>query len=55
MKMKKPDLMAVLVVATIAGVVLTMFMRGAQPVSSAQASLSETQAVHQGGWGKVRQ
>lgn len=54
MKMKKPDLMAVLVIATIAGVVLTMFVHGAQPVSTAQASVSGTQMVYEGGWGKVR-
>ena len=50
--MRKPDILSVLVIAVLAGVVLTMFFQGAQPISQVQAQ--ESYSVLAQGWGQVR-
>jgi hypothetical protein len=50
--MRKPDFMAVLTIAILAGVILTMFFQGGD-LSIAQAEMSNIN-ISQTGWGQVR-
>lgn len=50
--MRRPDILSVFVIAILAGVVMTMFFQGAEPISSVQAAESYDVMVQ--GWGQIR-
>lgn len=50
--MRKPDILSVLVIAVLAGVVVTMFFQGVQPINEVQAQ--DSYSITAQGWGQVR-
>ena len=50
--MRKPDVLSVLVIAVLAGVMLTMFVQGVQPIAEVHAQ--DSYSITAQGWGQVR-